>query len=286
MILAAVRAEWFKLARRPAMWITVGLLLAVSVGLEYVLVYIVATHPPRGTAAARLGETLTNLRFDLYPSALIRKTLANMTGLYGIFAVIVGVLVQGSEFGWGTVKTVYAQLPGRIAIAAGQLVAIAVMVLIMSIALFVADAATAYVLAAIDGQPDTWPAAAELIKGIGTASLILYLLAIVGYGLATAFRQSGLAIGLGLGYALVIENLVFGLLINLGDTFQHIREWFPVANAGYLEQAFGALRAGAAGSETPAHPPVDAAHSVLVLCLWLAGIIVASTATVKLRDVK
>ncbi|HET7339795.1 MAG TPA: hypothetical protein VFK22_09615 [Candidatus Dormibacteraeota bacterium] len=284
MIFASIRAEWFKVSRRPSMWITIGLLLAVSVSLEYVLVYIVATHPPKGVNL-RLGGTLSSLRLDLYPAALVPKVLANMSGLYGIFALIAGVLVQGSEFGWGTVKTVYVQFPGRIAIAVGQLVTIALLVLIMALGLFAVDAATASVLATIDGQHITWPAALDVIKGVAAAWLILYLMAMAGYGLATVFRQSALAIGLGLGYVLVIENLVFGLLVNLGDTFQHIREWFPVANAQYLQQAFGVLRAAAAGGEGPAAPPVDGTHALTVLCLWLAAIVIASVAVVKLRDV-
>lgn len=285
MIVAAIRAEWFKVSRRPAMWITIGLLLALSVGLEYVLVYVVAVHPPKGVTI-RLGGTLNNLRLDLYPDSVIAKTLANTSGLYGIFAVIVGVLVQGSEFSWGTVKTAYVQLPGRAGIAIGQLVSIALLTLVMAVGLFAVDGGAAYLFVTIDGHPATWPALADLIKGAAAAWLILGLLAVLGYGLATAFRQSALAIGLGLGYVLIIENLVFGLLVNLGDTFLHIREWFPIANAGYLQQAFGAVREAAAGSATPSAPPVDATHSVTVLCLWLAGIVVASMATVRLRDVK
>jgi ABC-type transport system involved in multi-copper enzyme maturation permease subunit len=283
VILASMRAEWFKVVRRPAMWITIALLLAVSVGLEYILVYVVATHPPRG--AARVGEALGNLRLDLYPSAVIRKTLANMSGLYGIFALIVGVLVQGSEFAWGTVKTVYVQFPSRIAIAFGQLVAIALLVLIMAVGLFAVDAATGYLLAAIDGQHSSWPAALDLLKGLAAAWLILYVMAVIGYGLSTAFRQSALAIGVGLGYVLVIENLVFGLLVNIGDTFQHIREWFPIANSEYLQQAFGAVRATVGGAATPAAAPVDAAHALTVLSLWLAAIAIASIAVIRLRDV-
>lgn len=281
MILAAIRAEWFKAWRRTAMWITIALLVAVSVGLEYVLVYIVTAHPPPTVT----GETLTRLRLDLYPAAVIKKTLANLSGIYGIFALIVGVLVQGSEFAWGTVKTVYVQLPGRVSIVVGQLVTIALLVLLMALALFVFNGATAYVFATIDNAHVSWPAAFDLVKGLAAAWLILYLLAIAGYGLATAFRQSALAIGIGIGYVLLIENLVFGLLVNLGDTFQHIREWFPIANAGYLQLAFGAERA-AAGTAAAAKPPVDATHSVVVLCLWIAAIVVASAVLVRRRDVK
>lgn len=281
MIVNAIRAEWFKVMRRPAVWVTIGLMLALSVGLEYVLVYAVAIHPPRG--AERLGSTLVTLRRDLYPDAVVRKTLANAGSLYGIFALIAGVLVQGSEYAWGTVKTAHLQLPGRLAIHAAQLVSIALLTVVMALGLFAVDAAASVGIALIDGQTITWPSAAELIKGLGAAWLIFGFMAVFGYTLATVFKQSAMAIGLGLAYLLVIENLVFGLLDNVGDTFKHIQEWFPVANSLYLEEALGAVRAAAASAATVA--PVDGTHAVAVLILWLSAVIVISAAVVKVRDI-
>lgn len=281
MIVNAIRAEWFKVMRRPALWVTIGLMLALSVGLEYVLVYAVAIHPPRG--AERLGSTLVTLRRDLYPDAVVRKTLANAGSLYGIFALIAGVLVQGSEYAWGTVKTAHLQLPGRLAIHAAQLVSIALLTVVMALGLFAVDAAASVGIALIDGQTITWPSAAELIKGLGAAWLIFGFMAVFGYTLATVFKQSAMAIGLGLAYLLVIENLVFGLLDNVGDTFKHIQEWFPVANSLYLEEALGAVRAAAASAATVA--PVDGTHALAVLILWLSAVIVISAAVVKVRDI-
>lgn len=279
MILAAIRAEWFKLVRRPSMWITVGLLLAVSIGLEYVLVYVVATHPP--PAAARVGSALTNARIDLYPDSVIKKTLANMTGLYGIFALIIGVLAQGSEYSWGTVKTVHLQLPGRLTIASGSLVSLAALGLLMAAALFAVDAAVAYAVALLDKVAVSWPSTTDLLKGVAAAWLILYFLEVLGFGLATVFKGSAMAIGFGLAYVLVIENLIFGLLINLGDTFNRIHELFPVANAGYLQQSFGAMRA----AEAAAPPPVDATHAVVVIALWLIGVAIIAGGVVRVRDI-
>jgi len=281
MISKATRAEWFKVVRRPSTWVTIGLLLALSIGLEYIVVYLVATHPPRGAGVA--GATLANLRVDLYPASLVKKTLTNVAGLYGIFALIIGVMVQGSEYSWGTVKTAHIQLPGRITILGGQLIALGLLVLVMSAGLFAVDAAAAFVLAAIDSQTITWPSAQDLVKGAAATWLILYFLAVFGFGLATAFRGSAAAIGLGLAYALVIENLVFGLLTNLGDTFKQIQEWFPIANAGYLQLSFGAVRAAAASGA--GRPPVDGTHAATVLALWLIAIAVISAGLVRTRDV-
>ena len=279
MILAAIRAEWFKVARRPSMWITIGLLLATSIGLEYVLVYVVATHPPPG--AARVGNALVFARMGLYPDSLIKKTLANMSGLYGIFALIIGVLVQGSEYSWGTVKTAHLQLPGRIAIAVGSLVSLAVLGLLMAAGLFAVDGAAAYGVAVLDKVTVYWPSTTDLVKGVAAAWLILYFFEVLGFALATVLKGSALAIGFGLAYVLVVENLIFGLLVNLGDTFKHIQQLFPIANAGFLQLSFGAVRA----AEATAPPPVDATHAVLVIAVWLVGLAVIAGGVLRVRDI-
>ena len=282
MILAAIRAEWFKVVRRPAIWITVGLMLAIAVGLEYVLVYIVATHPPAG-AAVRAGATLAAARQGLYPDVLVRKSVANVAGLDGIFALIVGVLVQGSEFAWGTVKTALVQLPGRISIVVGQLVALALIALVMAVALFALDAVAAYGIATLDSHAISWPSPSDIARGVAAAWLILFMLAVFGFALATLARQSAIAIGLGLAYVLVIENLLFGLLENLGDVFKQLHEWFPVANATYLQESFG--RVNQASDTAAAAPPVDATHAVSILALWLAIFIAVAAGLMRTRDV-
>ena len=281
-MLAAVRAEWFKLVRRRAMWVTIGMMVVLAVGIEYFLVYIVATHPPAG--AARAGAELTSLQTGLYPDSVVKKSLASASALGGIFALIVGVLAQGSEYSWATVKTTLVQLPGRISIVVGQLASLAVLALIMVLGLFIADAVASYIIATIDAKSVTWPSGIDLMKGVGAAWLILYFLAVLGFGLATMFRQSGMAIGIGLAYVLVIENLIFGLLVNLGDTFKQIQEWFPIANAGYLQASFGRA-SGAVAAAAAGPPPVDATHAVTVLALWLVGVVAVSAALVRTRDV-
>ncbi|HEY7199259.1 MAG TPA: hypothetical protein VIC57_03555 [Candidatus Dormibacteraeota bacterium] len=281
MILAAIRAEWFKLTRRPSIWVSIGLMLAMAVGLEYLLVYVVVTHPPAG--AARAGANLDSLRAALYPDSLVRKSLANVSGLYGIFALIIGVLAQGSEYSWGTVKTAHLQVPGRLSMITGQLVGLAGLTLMMAGGLLAVDAAASFLIATIDSHPVSWPALDEVLRGVGAAWLVLYFVAVLGFGLATIFRQSAMAIGLGLAYALVIENLVFGLLDNLGNAFQQAQQVFPIANAGYLVDSFGR----AAATVTPAAnlPPASATHAVIALVIWIVMLAGVAGGLARLRDI-
>jgi ABC-2 type transport system permease protein len=282
LILAAVRAEWFKLVRRRALWVTIGLMLVLAVGIEYLLVYVVATHPPARAAGA--GVALATARTALYPASVIKKSVASVSSLIGIFALIVGVLAQGSEYSWGTVKTAWVQLPGRISIVLGQLTSLAVLSLIMALGLIAVDSLASYLIGALDAHSSNWPSALDFLKGSGAAWLILYLLAVLGFGLATLFKQSAMAVGLGLAYVLVIENLVFSLLGNLGDPWNQIQQWFPISNAGYLQDSFGKASSAVTVTITGS-APATATHAVIVLGLWVIGIAVVSASLVRVRDV-
>ncbi|HXC78855.1 MAG TPA: ABC transporter permease subunit [Candidatus Acidoferrum sp.] len=285
MILAAFRAEWFKAVRRPAIWITIGLLLVLAVGVFYVVIYLVATHT---TGRVRLqGANLASLRSGLYPGGLVKKALGQANGLDGIFALILGVLLQGSEYGWQTVKTSSIQLPGRLAVLTGRLGSLALLVLFMVLALFAVDALASYVIALVDGKSTAFPTPADILRAMAAAWLIMGFWAAFGVALATLFRQSAMAIGLGLAYGLVIETLVFGLLGGLGDVVTQVHVWFPIANGTYLLQAFGADsgNGGGAAAVVPTTPEADATHAVLVLLAYVAGLVILSGVLTRRRDV-
>ena len=48
---------------------------------------------------------MSDFKVALYPENFVKDTFSTWGALGGVFALIMGVLVQGSEFGWGTIKT-------------------------------------------------------------------------------------------------------------------------------------------------------------------------------------
>jgi ABC-2 type transport system permease protein len=280
-LLAAIRGELFKLQRRPAVWVTIGLFLVLAVAIGYGIGYAVATHLPTSTSAQR--SSMVALRSSLYPATFVQYTLNQWRSLGGVFALILGVLAQGSEYGWATVKTMYLQLPGRVTMLVGKLAALTLLVLVFVVGLFVVDAVASYVVATLDGKRGTFPAALDIARGLGAGWLIFGFWAMLGFGLATLFRQSAMAIGLGLAYGLILEFLLFAMLGRLGDTITQIETWFPVANTGYLAASFGQ---GAGGLGGPASAPAAGpGHAVLVLVMYVVAFAALSAALVQRRDV-
>ncbi|HEV2036111.1 MAG TPA: ABC transporter permease subunit [Candidatus Dormibacteraeota bacterium] len=284
-MLAAFRGELFKFVRRPGIWVLMTLLLVLAVLLGYAITYLIDTLAPSGSSQGLPpGTTLADFKVALYPENFIKDTFSTWGALGGVFALIMGVLVQGSEFGWGTVKTLYTQRYGRLTMLFGKLVALAVLVLVMVVALFAVDAASSAVIAVIDGKSLAYPAADVILKAIVAGFLIFGFWAVFGFGLATVFRQSAMAIGLGLAYGLVVELLIFSLLRGFGGTtVQKIEQWFPIANTGYLGRSFGEIKFKGI-PPTPA-PFADATHAVLMLLVYIAVFAALSAWLTRTRDV-
>ncbi|MFI5282297.1 MAG: ABC transporter permease subunit [Candidatus Dormibacterales bacterium] len=281
----AVRGELFKALRRPSVWVCIVALVLLAVLISYVLVGYVYSHPPKGaTAGLPKGTTLADFLPTLYPANFVRETLGTWGDLGGVFALIIGVLLQGSEYGWGTVKMLFTQRAGRFTMLAGKLITLAVVLLLMVLALFAATAAASFAVASLEGADTSFPAVDVIAKGIGTCFLVYGLWSLIGLTLATLFRQSAMAIGLGLAYGLVIERTVFGLLgLGGGDWVNQIHQWFPMANVGYLVASFGEVRIRGVGAT--AAPYADATHGVIILVIYLAAFVAITLGISRARDV-
>jgi ABC-type transport system involved in multi-copper enzyme maturation permease subunit len=286
-VLGVLNGEILKLRKRPAVWICIAILVVILLAFGYLIEYFIYTYttaatggpnaPPPGTPSYKV------LKQALYPLHFVQNTIQGGTQLGGVLAMIIGVLAQGSEYGWGSIKTAFTQRPRRLEWLAGKMVSVALTMLVMSLVLLLVAAATSLLLATIDGADRTWPNTTTIVKGILATWLIYCFWAFFGFGLATLFRQSAMAIGLGLAYALVIEALIFGLLSGfVGDPVRRVQQWFPLANAGYLVSSFGqAVRFR--GGETA--PYADATHAVVMLALYTAAFIVLAAVLIQRRDV-
>ena len=280
----ALSGELFKTVRRPAVWVCVIGLMAAAVTIGYALPWVIETFT-KSAQGLPPGTTLADFKIALYPQNFVRQTLQQWSTLGGVFALIVGVLLQGSEYGWGTVKTLYTQRDGRLAMLLGKVGAMAVVVLILAAGLFAVSAAASGAVAILDGKSLDYPDAAIIAKGVGAIYLIFGFWALFGFVLATLFRQSAMAIGLGLAYALVIEVIIFTVIGSLGgDWVKQIQQWFPLANTGYLASSFG--RVSLRGLETGGVAPYrDATHAVSVLLTYLVAFVLICSALLRRRDV-
>lgn len=94
-----------KLVRRPATYVTYGLLAALLV----LIIIAVGATGGRGSSGRSSAAALSIVTFPGAYDAI----LAFILGLGGLFAVVYGAAVAGSEWTWGTLKTVVARGESR-----------------------------------------------------------------------------------------------------------------------------------------------------------------------------
>ena len=109
---ASYQAELFKTRKRAAVWVIFAAGLALSLIFGYLLPYLgYATGDENPQSTAYRPE-------QLLASVLPDATIANVIGGFPVFAgalaLVLGALVVGGEYGWGTLKTIFTQRPGRL----------------------------------------------------------------------------------------------------------------------------------------------------------------------------
>jgi len=276
-MIGTIQAEWRKLARRPANLIAAGAVLAV-VTLVYAVGYIEYTWPVASQAAKA-----ALLKQGLYPGGLIDNLMNAVMPLGAAAALVLGGLAIGSEYGWGTMKTVLTVGPGRIRTLVAKLVAAALGAVLLTALLYAGGAIASVIVAAIDGHAIAFPAAIDIAKAIGATSLVLYTFGLLGMTLGFVFRQAAAAVGIGLVYLVVVETILARFITAFhGGDYRWIAKGLSGANATALVQSFGQVTGG---SSAPA-PLVGPGQAVLTLAVYAVAFALISATLLRLRDVR
>lgn len=271
---SSIGAELLVLRKRAATWILLGLWTLLAVFFAYVIPY--ALDP--GEDPGGLG--------DLLPSALPGTLAVGFPFFGGVFALMLGVLAVGSEYGWGTLKTLFIQRPGRLQVLGAKLLALGAVLVPFVLAVFALGAGASYVIALREGADVAWPSAWLLVRALGAGWLIMAAWAAFGVLLGVLSRGTSLAIGVGILYALVIEGLI-SAFADAVSFLQPVTEFFLRANGYSLVKGLGLSTADAAGNGPGAFsgPYVDGAQALVVLILYMAVFLALSGILLRRRDV-
>lgn len=291
--MGSFRAEFLKIRKRPATWVLGLIWLAVIVLLAYALTYVFLSNAPPPAAPKdappKIQKQIEKQQKQqqeaqlkaLYPQNLTSNIMSGFPNLGGPIALILGALAVGSEYGWGTLKTIFSQRPKRLRVFAGKLLALLVVLALLAILAFAASAACSYVIAGLQNEPVDWPSYGKLAGALGAGSLILVLWAAMGVFLAALLRSTALSIAIGLVYALVIESLIFSLPIK-SEAFRNARKFFPGQNSNFLADSFTKnLPQGFGGSK----PLVDPGQAALVLGIYIVVFVLLAALLLRRRDV-
>jgi ABC-2 type transport system permease protein len=273
-MIATIKAEWRKNRFRPAFLVSSGLIAGITV-LIYGVSWYQALHP--GTGDRRGIASIA----ALYPDQFVNAVMGAGFPLGAAIAIVLGALVAGSEYSWGTMKTTLTQGPGRLTTWFGRVVAFEAWMGILTLVLFVVGVASSVVVASFQGHTIAWPAAVDIVKGLGAMWLVFAVNGAIGLALGVLIRHSAAALGVGLIYVLAVEVLLVRFVDSLNNgAYQWIGNLFVNQNATALTQSF---HSPAFGSSVA--PSIGAEQAVLVLFAYFAGLIIIAAALIRQRDV-
>lgn len=265
----ALSAELLKLRKRPASWVVLALLVVFVLVFGYLLLWLLATNAPEEAFSG--GPPPGELLETLHPDELTAYAASSVTGVGGALVLVLGALVAGSEYGWGTVHTIAVVRPGRVTIALAKVAAVAVAAAVLSLVGFAAAGAGAGIVAAAEGLSG-WPGAWEVVRALGVSWLVLTAWGQLGLGLGFLTRNTGVAVGIGLVYLLVLESLAT-LLPDTVGAVRVARDSLLGVNANALVARFGEVGADlGAGTGSGAIEPVQAALVVSAYAVVLAAV--------------
>lgn len=150
------------------------------------------------------------------------------------------------------------------------------------LATLVCDFGFALAVATVENQAVVWPSLSALAEHVAVGVMVFGLWAFAGYLLGVVARGPALAIGLGLVWALVVENLLRGVgnLLAGVDTFTH---FLPGTAAGSL---VGAVVDTSRGDPTPGVlTTLSGTDATVTVAVYLVALPLAAIVLMRQRDV-
>ena len=263
-----------KLARRPATYVTFGLLA----GLLALIIVAVAASGGRGQGGGNRADPLAIVTF---PGAY-DLILSFILGLGGLFAVIYGAAIAGSEWTWGTLKTVVARGESRSRYVLATFAAIAVVAavgLLVSFGIGVGAALLGANIAHVplDGLGDA-AALGRLPEHFTRGWAAIVMEGSLGFAIATLARSQLAGIGAGIAFyfgegfaSLFLPDVVKYLPFNLAST--------AVGSGG----GFGG--GGGGGGAPTTSTPLSADLALLLVAAWLVGSLVVAAGVTERAEI-
>jgi hypothetical protein len=285
-MIRSLRAELIRLGRWPVTWVLCGTWLALNLAFGYLLNYLTyrSDDGVGFSADASSPDRARAVLAQMMPDSVPVTTVKELPLGGGALVLILGALAVGSGYGWGTWKTVFLTGPRRSVAVAGTLAALAVVVTGLVFTTFAVDLLVAYVVAMAESQPVIWPALADAARGLGAALLISGMWTAGGVLLGTLTRGPALAVGLGLVWTLVVENLLRGFAELLGPV-KAMTDVLPGTAAGSLAGALGALPQSDPNGTPGVMTAIGGTAAVALLGAYLFAFVLASLALKTRRDV-
>ncbi|MFX0580043.1 ABC transporter permease [Nocardia nepalensis] len=277
-LMASTKAEMLRLRKWPAFWIILGTWILLNLTFSYLFNYLAYSSGDMKTMSNGLPKDV--LLHQMLPAAVPEVFTQGMAMFGGALMLILGALTIGSGYGWGTWKTVLTQGPSRTNAISGALISLALTVIALVCVAFTVDIGVASIIATTRSQSLALPGPSQAVNGIITGTAILGMWTLAGALIGAIARGPALAVGLGLVWVLVVENLLRGVAA-IFDPIKVLTDHLPGTAAGSMAGAMRTVQ----GPSTPGVLDIlSRTQSLIALVVYVALFAAATMWLVNRRD--
>ncbi|MEV6772694.1 ABC transporter permease [Nocardia sp. NPDC051030] len=277
-LLYSTRAELLRLRKWPAFWIVLGTWILLNLTFAYLFNYL--AYSTGSSSRMSNGLPRDALMQQMLPSAVPEVFTQGMAMFGGALMLVLGALAVGSGYGWGSWKTVLTQGPSRVSAIGAVVLSLALTVVSLVLVAFVVDTGVAALIASTQGQSLALPSVSRSLIGIVSGTVILGMWTLLGGLLGAIARGPALAVGLGLVWVLVVENLLRGVA-GIFSPIKAITDHLPGTAAGSLA---GSMRT-VSGPATPGVLDIlTRGESLIVLAGYVALFAAGTVWLIRRRD--
>jgi hypothetical protein len=203
------RSEFIRIWR-PAFFIGGFGVMAGFAALVSIFIYTAAqsgaTLPP--TAGAGAGFATTG---QIASPGGFLTALATVSRPAGVVLLALWAIAVANDYSTGLIRVVVQAYPKRIPLLAGKIAALGVFTLMAATITFLVVVVLARPLARLEGiRVDAWKTdfVSHIFKGYFDFMVVALVWGLIGLMLAVLTRSSAMAIGIGIGFLLVVESLI------------------------------------------------------------------------------
>ncbi|MDA5285174.1 MULTISPECIES: ABC transporter permease subunit [unclassified Streptomyces] len=253
---AVLRSEWTKIRTVASTTWTLASALVVTVGISAALC------------------ALFNSTFDDMPKEqqiTFDPTLASFAGMtLGQLAMIVfGVLVVGSEYNSGMIRTSLAAVPGRAGFLFGKLTVATALALVVGL---LTSFISFFLGQAVLGDRSIGIGEDNVLRAVIGAGLYMALISLFSMGVTAMLRSQMLALGILMPFFFLVSTILGAV-----ETTRKVAQYFPdQAGSKIMQVVPGAMDSG----ETPYGPW----GGLGIMVLWTLAAVLGGYIVLKKRD--
>lgn len=293
-MLRLLRSETYRLVRRWMPWVLLGIVVLLSF-VAYELIWVSSNAqltllrsgnapanpnaPPPEVQIRAIESTLQQLK----PSQLWQIGVGIVTGLGTIVLIVFAASHMGTEWVWGTLRTVLASGVGRTQFLAAKYLTLIGFAIVFMIVGLIAATAASFLVSSQAGFDTSGFDLARVASGGARSVYGFFPYMALASLIAIWFRSAGGGIAAGL-----VINFMEGIVTQLLVQFN--KDFVTVANYGIVRNVQSLSRTGAATTPEGIDPTglatlPDPTQAFVVLTIWTAVFVALAFWRLRTRDI-